>query len=185
MAKEAFSYVCSIAKTISCGNGAWAANGPTIRSCRPLSSESSSCLIEWRPSRLLCSALVCLGALASISLWLSALPLFAKTPLALFALGYGLWLARREARRRIFSLRLTTDGGGLVMIYADRSQPLSAPVVLVRGPLACVSGRDEDGRTRRLLWWPDTLPAQSRRALRLASGKRIGESGPALATMSG
>ena len=150
-----------------------------------MSSESSSYLIDWRPSRLLCSALVCLGVLAAISFWLSALPLPSKTPLALLALGHGLWLAWREAHRPIFSLCVAADGARLVMIFSDRSQHLSAPTVLVRGPLACVSGRGEDGRTRWLLWWPDTLPAPSRRALRLTSGKRMVDSGPALATMAG
>ena len=150
-----------------------------------MSSESSSCLIDWRPSRWLRSALIGLGMLAAVSLWMSALPLLARAPLALLALAYGPWLAAREARRPACTLRLASDGVGLVMLLADRSLRLSAPTVLVRGPLACVSGTDEDGRRQRLLWWPDTLAAPSRRQLRLASGRQIGESGPALATMSG
>lgn len=183
--KEAFSYVFSTAKTISCGNGAWAANGPTIRSCMPLSSESLNCRIEWRPSRLLCLALVFLGAMASVSLWLSALPFFAKLPSALLASGYGAWLARRERDREVFSLCFSADGSGSMMAFANRTQRLSKTKVMVRGPLARVSGVAEDGRTWRLLWWPDTLPAPARRALRLASSNLIAESGPVLATISG
>jgi len=95
--KEALSYVCWTAKTISFGNGAWAENSPKTRSCRPLSSESSNTRIDWRPSRLLCGALACLGCLAAISLGMSALPMAAKVPLATLALLYGLNQARCEA----------------------------------------------------------------------------------------
>lgn len=152
----------------------------------PLSRPSSTCRIDWRPSRLLVSALITLGALAVISLWLSALPLLIKIPLAMLALGYSLFLAGREARRRNFSVDLSSDGTTLLMVFADRSVQLLAPRVTVRGPLACVSGVGQDGRTRRLLWCPDSLPVQSRRALRLrVAGDRIATSAPALATMSG
>ncbi|MFA6985959.1 MAG: hypothetical protein WC213_07105 [Arenimonas sp.] len=151
----------------------------------PLSNESSSCRIDWRPSPLLSAALVCLGALAATALWLSALPLACKLPLGLLALGHGGWLARREARRRVFSVEWNLDGSGVVMCLADRSLPLSAVRVNVRGPLASVSGRGLDGRTRRLLWFPDTLPVVSRRALRLQSGNQMVDSDPTLATMSG
>jgi toxin CptA len=183
--KEALSYVCSTAKTISCGNGAWAANSPKIRSCRPLSSESSNTLIDWRPSLLLSGALACLGGLAAMSLWMSALPLAGKLPLAAMALAFGLAQARREACRPGFSVRITSDETGLVAIRAQGRQPLGSASIGVRGPLAWVAGRGDDGRLQRILWWPDTLPAGARRALRLVSGNRIAETGPALATMSG
>jgi hypothetical protein len=134
----------------------------------------------------LVSALIFLGWLGAISLWLSALPLPIKLPLAFLALGYSLVLARREAGRRNFSADLSSDGMTMLMVFADRSVLLSAPKVTVRGPLACVSGIGRDGRTRRLLWCPDSLPALSRRALRLrVAGDRIATSAPALATMSG
>ena len=183
--KEALSYVCSTAKTISCGNGAWAANSPTNRSCAPLSSESSNFLIEWRPSQVLRGALVCLGGLAALSLWMSALPLTAKVPLAALALGYGLRLARREGSRPPFSVRIATDEAGGVLVHAPGRPPMVAASIRVRGPMASVAGRGADGRLLRVLWWPDTLPAGSRRALRLVSGNRAAETGPALATMSG
>jgi hypothetical protein len=135
---------------------------------------------------LLCRALLFLGALAAISLWLSALPLPIRISLAIFALGYSHFLARRESGRRNFSLVWTSDGTGLEMRFADCSLHLSAPIVTIRGPLACVSGQGDDGRFHRLLWCPDTLPSNSRRTLRLlGGGTKVASPGPALATMSG
>lgn len=150
-----------------------------------MSSESSNFLIEWRPSRVLCGALVCLGCLSALSLWMSALPLLAKVPLAVLALGYGLRVARREGSRPPFSVRIATDEAGGVLVHVPGRPPLVAASVRVRGSLASVAGRGADGRFLRFLWWPDTLPAGSRRALRLVSGSRAAETGPALATMSG
>jgi toxin CptA len=150
-----------------------------------LSSESSNCRIDWRPSALLCRALLGLGMLAALSLCLSALPLAVRLPLALIALGHGGWLARREALRPACWLQLDAEGSGLALVYADRVERLSQRQVHLRGPMARVSGVAGDGRRRHLLWWPDTLDAASRRRLRLAAGKSIEESGPALATMPG
>ncbi len=90
-----------------------------------MSSESSNYLIDWRPSHALCAGLVCLGWLAALSLWLSALPLPAKAPLALLALGYGLALARRESNRLPFSVRIATDEAGALLIQAQGRQPLA------------------------------------------------------------
>src|SRR5918993_2655792 len=80
--KEAYSYACSTARTISSGNGAWAGHGPPTRSCRRLSKKSFVCLIEWRPSGLLCASLLGLGLLAVLSIGLSALPVALKWVLA-------------------------------------------------------------------------------------------------------
>ena len=151
----------------------------------PLSSESSSCRIDWRPSRLLCAALVCLGVLAAIAFWMSAFPLPARIPLALLALGYGPWLAHREAQREPFCVHLNGAAKLLVLRQRHRSETLSKVRVLVRGPLARVSGITQDGRSRDLLWWPDTLCASSRRSLRLAASGAIADSAPALATIAG
>src|SRR5436190_12731610 len=109
-AKEACSYACWIARTISCGNGSWARNGPKTRSCRPLSTGSSSCRIDWRPSRLLCASLAALGLLAALSVALSDLPIAGKSALSALALVYGLWLARREWRRPACALEIDVAG---------------------------------------------------------------------------
>src|SRR6187397_1000727 len=118
-AKESCSYVCWIARTISCGNGAWASRGPKTRSCRPLSTGSSSCRIDWVPSRLLCVALAGLGVLGAISLGLSALPPAAKLPLGGLALGHGLWLARREWHRPACSLEIDPEGAAVMRTGAS------------------------------------------------------------------
>ena len=150
-----------------------------------MSSESSNCRIDWRPSQLLCAGLVCLGVLAATAFWMSAFPLPARIPLALLALGYGPWLARREARREKFCMHLNGAAKLLVLRHGDRTETMSKVRVLVRGPLARVSGMTVDGRRRDLLWWPDTLCASSRRSLRLASLGTIADSAPALATIAG
>lgn len=150
-----------------------------------MSIESSNFPIEWSPSPALCVALRSLGVLAALSLWLSALPLLAKLVVGSCAIVYGFWLARREARRDRFTLTLAADGETALLRFSDLSIALSKPAVRVRGPLAYVTGQRANGRAIRLLWWPDTLAPGARRALRLASGRRVSESDPSFATMSG
>jgi toxin CptA len=133
----------------------------------------------------LCRALLGLGALAALSIWLSALPWSARLPLCALALGHGVWLSRREARRPCCCVQLDEAGNGLALVFADGAHRLSERQVHFRGPLARISGLGQDGRRRHLAWWPDTLPAAARRRLRLADGKSNEESGPALATMPG
>lgn len=41
-----------------------------------------------------------------------------------------------------------------------------------RGSLAFLCWRGTAGRTHRLSWWPDTLPVEARRELRLAAMRR-------------
>ena len=132
-----------------------------------MSSESSSCRIDWRPSRLLCVAFAGLGVLGAISLALSALPWLAKLPLAALALARGLQLARREWRQPALRLEFPIEGGDAVIHHAGRSETLSQPQLSLRGPLATLAWRDERGRAHALHWSADTLPRQARRRLRL------------------
>ena len=150
-----------------------------------MSNGSSSFPIEWRPSSLARGLLIALGCLAGLSIVLSAIPWFAGVLLCVVSIGRGLWLARREQRRVPCSVRFHADGLGLLIESADCSEAWYNVTVLVRGPWAALSGIGPDGRKRYLLWWPDTLPSSSRRALRLASGNWIAETAPAIATMSG
>jgi len=120
------------------------------------SSESLNCRIDWRPSRMLAAALTLLGVLAAVSLAMSNLPSALVIPLGLLALAYGLWLAQRELR-----------SPSRVLAWKD----LREPRAVFRGPLVSITGMDKDGVRLRLNWWPDTLPAESRRRLRLASGQ--------------
>jgi toxin CptA len=150
-----------------------------------LSSESSSFRIDWRPSQLFCAALVCLGLLAALSFWLSALPAPLRIVCALLASAHGFWLARREYRRPACSLLLSADGSRLVIDFGDGLPVLARSELSLRGPLAALTGRSEDGRRWRFHWWPDTLPVEPRRALRLVRAKTVAETGPGLATMRG
>lgn len=147
-----------------------------------LSSESSSCRIEWRASRQMCVGLVALTGLAVLSIWLSALPAGALLPSCLLACWLGQRLVRRECARRPFWLAWRAGEPGFAMIFPDRVLSLSQVTVRIRGPLGSVSGLDADGRRFRLFWCPDTLSATDRRLLRLASGETRLDPDAALAT---
>ncbi len=128
------------------------------------SRASVPCLLEWRPSRLLASALAVLGALAGVALIGSEMPLPLSVPLALLAAWEGLRLARREYLRPTRSLVIGGDGAATL-----DGQEITGLIVEWRGPLAFMRFADSAGRPGRLAWWPDTLPARSRRELRLAA----------------
>ena len=131
-----------------------------------LSSVSVSCRREWRPSRWGIGALLVLGRLAAFSVLASAMPRWAAWPLGVCALAYGVRQARREwrlSRHELFfpgnDLPVMLDG-----LRIDKAE------VQWRGPLAFLLWQDRRGRPMRLSWWPDTLPAERRRELRLAAG---------------
>lgn len=133
------------------------------------SSASSGCRIDWRPSRWLALALIALGALAATALCLSAIPPPVKLPSALLALMQGLHLARRETLRPDWSLAWAGGDAPAQLLGRQGSETLVEVRVRFRGPMATLTGRDGSGTRRRLVWWPDTLPAQARRQLRLTA----------------
>ena len=134
----------------------------------PSSSSSSTCRIDWRPSRWLAAALVALGLMAAVSLWLSALPPAWSVPAALVALAEGLRLARAHLRRPPLALDGLGGDAPAYLTSAGGVTRLDGVSVRLRGPLATLAGSDARGRVRRLGWWPDTLDAAGRRQLRLA-----------------
>jgi toxin CptA len=125
---------------------------------------------------LLCAALAGLGVLAAIALGVSALPLPAKPPLCALALGYGAWLARREWRRPACTVEFAADGSAVMRAGAS-CRPMRAPRLALRGALACLAWRDEDGRGHSHTWCADTLPPPARRLLRLRFGAPATEAG--------
>lgn len=129
------------------------------------SNASAPCRLEWRPSRWLLSALLALTVAAPLAVLASELPRPAAWPLAAAAGLHGLCLLRREHRR---ARTVLVFRGGDAPVEVDGGAVTSANVCW-RGPLAFVSWRDGQGRVHRLSWWPDTLPAASRRELRLAA----------------
>jgi len=135
-----------------------------------LSSESSSCRIDWRPSRLLCVALAALGALAAIAVSLSELPAACKLALACAALARGVALARREWNLPPCTLSFRLEGGEPVMRRSGREESMHAPRLALRGVFAALRWRDAAGRVRVLRWAPDTLGPVERRGLRLRFG---------------
>ncbi|WP_407351126.1 hypothetical protein [Luteimonas sp. R10] len=121
--------------------------------------------IPWRPSRWPLAILAAMTPLAAFAVLASEMPRIAAWPLALVAVGHGVALLRREARR-----------SACTFVFAGAGAPASldgstiADVALRwRGPLAFLQWRDQDGAVRRLAWWPDTLPPARRRELRLAA----------------
>jgi len=129
------------------------------------SSASVSCRIEWRPSRWVIGALFALGMFAAFSVLASAMPRWAAWPLSVSALAYGMRQARREWR---LSRHEFFFPGNDLPVMLD-GLPIDKAEVQWRGPLAFLLWRDLRDRPMRLSWWPDTLPAERRRELRLAA----------------
>lgn len=129
------------------------------------SSASAPCRFEWRPSRWLIAALCVLAVLAGVALWTSDLGPRLAWPLAASALGYGLWLAHRESRKPPNDI-LIHVAGARVVVDGERVDDFR---VDWRGVLAFARWRNGEGRVHRRVWWPDTLPAATRRELRLAA----------------
>jgi toxin CptA len=107
-----------------------------------------------------------LGVLAAWSLLLSELPSWAAWPLAAAVLTYAVLLIRRERSK---PPRQLVFPGGDHPARIDGATAEGA-VLQWRGPLAFLTWREPGGRRQRLSWWPDTLPAERRRELRLAAG---------------
>lgn len=124
------------------------------------------CRIEWRPSRWLLAALFFLAIAAPFATLASGLPRAVAWPLAAAAAAHGLVAFVRERRRGPRRLLFTAEG----RLMVDGTEAMHVQVHW-RGPLAFLSWRDATGRRHRLAWWPDTLPQQRRRELRLAAGR--------------
>ncbi|MEO6364658.1 MAG: hypothetical protein ABIO38_01195 [Luteimonas sp.] len=133
------------------------------------SVASPRCRLDWRPSYWVIVALLALTALGVFSILVSEIPHPVAWPMAASALGYGLWLTRVEARRPARSF-LWPGNEAPVMLDGE---PVHEVEVQWRGSLAFVRWRGKRGRIQRASWWPDTLPAASRRELRLAAPMAI------------
>ena len=132
------------------------------------STASSTCRIDWRPSRWLLACLLALGLLAAVSLLMSALPRLPAVLFALVAIAWAGRLAWREAHRSPGVLVVAGQGAPLQWQQGPHAEMLYTPRWQQRGPLVVLRARDERGVRRSFSWWPDTLPAAARRQLRLA-----------------
>jgi len=141
------------------------------------SNASAPCRFELRPSRWLIAAMLAMAVLAPLAVLASEMPRWGAWPLAVCALAYGSFLARREALRPVRAVLI--DGEGTAAVDGQEVEGLR---VDWRGPLAFVSWRDAAGRMHRRSLWPDTLPPALRRELRLAAHKRDdGQTPPSMA----
>ena len=132
------------------------------------SDASSPCRLEWRRSRWLPLALCVLAFAAIAALWLSALPLIACGIGSALILAYGGWLLRREAHRPGCVLSWPGGDAPWQVEHDGRDESLRHVGASFRGGLVVLTLADADNKRRRYLWWPDTLDARGRRALRLA-----------------
>ena len=139
------------------------------------SPEQACCRLGWRPSRWLGAMLWSLALLAPFSLLASDLPRAWAWPLALAAAAWAIFDARRQ-RAIPARLLLIPTGRGAPTCDGERMHGLQ---LRWRGPLAFLHWRDARGRRRRASFWPDTLPAGTRRELKLALQRREAASGAA------
>jgi toxin CptA len=117
--------------------------------------------------------LLILGVMGAFSAWASEMPRAMAVAMAVASVGYGVWLARCEARRIPRMLVWPIGGTPLMDDVELRDARLQR-----RGPLAFLQWRSDDGRIERLSWWVDTLPAHERRELALAAAGPTGARKP-------
>jgi toxin CptA len=82
-------------------------------------------------------------------------------------LAYSFFSIRQQRRKPV---RQLVFPGGDSPVQID-GVAVESVVVQWRGPLAFVTWRESSGGRQRLSWWPDTLPPERRRELRLAAGR--------------
>ncbi|WP_146909621.1 hypothetical protein [Arenimonas daejeonensis] len=131
------------------------------------STASSTCRIDWRPSRWLLAGLLALGLLAAVSLLMSALPGAPAVLSSLAAIAWSACLAWREGRRSPIVLVLAGQEASVQWNPDTPPEPLLDTHWHLRGPLAVLRARDLRGCRLTFSWWPDTLPPATRRQLRL------------------
>jgi toxin CptA len=112
---------------------------------------------------------LCVLAIAAIAaLWLSDMPRIACGIGSACVIAYAGWLLLRESRRPN-SVLSWLGGDAPWQVECDgRNESLRYVGASFRGGLVVLTLADADNKTRRHLWWPDTLDARGRRALRLA-----------------
>ncbi len=133
------------------------------------SNASLHCRLEWRPSRWRSAALLLLGALAIASLWMSALPWWGFLIASVSLLTYLFVVIRNDALRAPVQLAWAGGAAPVMLIREPREQECSFVALHSRGGLVVLTLRDADGQKQRWVWWPDTLDAAGRRALRLVA----------------
>ncbi|AXK71632.1 hypothetical protein DWG18_04545 [Lysobacter sp. TY2-98] len=122
--------------------------------------------LELGASRALSIALVAIGVIAGLGLFLTDLPTIAACAAAPACAAWGFALAARERQRATRTVMLRADGTATV--DDERADDLR---IDWQGPIASVIWR-QNGRGQRIVAWPDVVDAPRRRELRLWSVTR-------------
>ena len=141
------------------------------------SNASLHCRLEWRPSRWLLVGFPLLAVLAMVSIWLSSLPMWACVAVSVSIVAYATVRFRQEMRREPVGIAWVGGDAPIVVEHGaleqgGRSEEFRFVALNFRAGLVVLCVADEHGRRSRWVWWPDTLGARGRRALRLAA--RVG-----------
>lgn len=143
------------------------------------SDASASCRLEWRRSRWMIAWVIALGVAACVSLWLSDLPRAACWAAQAIAATYASWTLVREARSKPVALAWAGGDAPWQVECDGRTDSMGHVAAGFRGGLVVLTLREgSSGRLRRFVWWPDTLGASERRALRLATAAARGNETP-------
>jgi len=122
----------------------------------------------WRPSRWQMAAHIFLAVLAVLALLNCALSLFYALPLAVLALLIGLFQAWQQWRKPAQNIVIPLPPAHACV----GQQVLHSMTLIERGPLLLLRWKATPTAANtvrgQLLFWPDTLSAAQRRALRLA-----------------
>ena len=138
------------------------------------SDASSNCRLEWRPSRWMIALLAALTVAACVALHASYLPPRIALGAEAVAALYGIGLVAVELRKPRVSLAWSGGGAPWQVVHGERVEPLAHVAAGFRGGLVVLTVRDEaSGRSRRFVWWPDTLDVSARRSLRLAASAAV------------
>ncbi len=133
------------------------------------SNASLHCRLEWRPSRWRSAALLTLGVLAIASLWMSALPWWEFSVVSVLLLAYLFVLIRNDTQRAPVQLVWSGGAAPVMVIRANQEEEFTFFALHARGGLVVLTLKDGNGHNPRWVFWPDTLDAAGRRALRLAA----------------
>jgi toxin CptA len=125
--------------------------------------------LVWRRSRWLPTGLCLLAIAAIAATWLSDLPQVACIVTSAVVTAYAGWLLHRESKRPDCILTHSGDATEWRVECLGRAETLRHVAASFRGGLVVLTLADSGGKLRRYVWWPDTLDARGRRALRLAT----------------
>ncbi|WP_133500969.1 hypothetical protein [Cognatilysobacter terrigena] len=118
-------------------------------------------------------ALVAIGVVAGVGLFLTDLPIVATCAAAPACALWGFVLARGERAR--MTRRFVLHADGRVVVDDAPAEDLR---VDWQGPVASLTWT-RDARRQRLVAWPDVLDAAQRRELRLWALTRLSRAAPA------